>query len=184
MIARAVDNVLASHARPVIVVTGHQAEGVQQALAGKPVRLVHAPDYALGLSASLKAGIAAVPEECDAALVCLGDMPLVAGRVLDRLLAAYDREEGRLIVLPTFHGKQGNPMLWDRQFFPEIMGLSGDSGARSLVGPHADVVAEIEIGEDSVLRDFDTIEALAAIPDRFRPTVPPSPDAAPGERDR
>ncbi len=177
MIARVVDNVLSSHARPVIVVTGHQAEAVQGALAGKPVRLVHAADYALGLSASLKAGIAAVPEECDAALVCPGDMPLVPGRVLDRLLARFDREEGRLIVMPTFRGKQGNPMLWDRRFFPDIMRLSGDSGARSLVGPHADVVAEVEVGEEGVLQDFDTTEALAALPDRFRAAMPPSPFA-------
>ena len=81
------------------------------------VRYVQAPDYAEGLSASLKAGIAAVPPDCAAALVCLGDMPLVTGRMIDRLLAAYDPDEGRLIVLPVFHGKQGNPMLWDRRFF-------------------------------------------------------------------
>ena len=86
MIARVVDNVLSSNARPVLVVTGHQAEQIQHALGGRPVRYVHAADYAEGLSASLKAGIAAVPEECAAALVCLGDMPLVTGRMIDRLL--------------------------------------------------------------------------------------------------
>ncbi|MBV8575888.1 MAG: molybdopterin-binding/glycosyltransferase family 2 protein, partial [Acetobacteraceae bacterium] len=101
MIARVVDNVLSSHARPILVVTGHQSEQVEAALVGKPVRFVHAPDYAEGLAASLKAGIAAVPKECSAAVVCLGDMPLVTGRVLDRVLATYDRDEGRLIVLPT-----------------------------------------------------------------------------------
>ena len=121
MIARVVDNVLSSNARPILVVTGHQAEQVEHALGGRPVRYVHAADYAEGLSASLKAGIAAVPPECAAAMVCLGDMPLVTGRMIDRLLATYDPEEGRLIVLPTFRGKQGNPMLWDRRFFPEIL---------------------------------------------------------------
>ena len=101
------------------------AEQVEHALGGRPVRYVHAPDYAEGLSASLKAGIAAVPPECAAAIVCLGDMPLVTGRMIDRLLAVYDPDEGRLIVLPTFRGKQGNPMLWDRRFFPEILEISG-----------------------------------------------------------
>ena len=123
MIARVVDNVLSSNARPILVVTGHMAEQVEHALGGRPVRYVHAADYAEGLSASLKAGIAAVPPECAAAIVCLGDMPLVTGRMIDRLLAAYDPDEGRLIVLPVFHGKQGNPMLWDRRFFPEILGI-------------------------------------------------------------
>ncbi len=169
MIARVVDNVLSSKARPILVVTGHQAEHVEDALGGRPVRYVHAADYADGLAASLKTGIAAVPPECSAALVCLGDMPLVTGRMIDRLLSAYDPEEGRLIVLPTFHGKQGNPMLWDRRFFPEILQISGDSGARFLVGKHMEVVAEVEMADDAVLRDFDTTESLATLPQRLRP---------------
>jgi molybdenum cofactor cytidylyltransferase len=169
MIARVVDNVLSSNARPILVVTGHMAEQVEHALGGRPVRYVHAPDYAEGLSASLKAGIAAVPPDCAAALVCLGDMPLVTGRMIDRLLQVYDPDEGRLIVLPTYRGKQGNPMLWDRRFFPEILGITGDSGARFLVGKHAEVVAEVEMGEDAVLRDFDTTESLATLPRGMRP---------------
>lgn len=169
MIARVIDNVLSSLARPILVVTGHQAEQVEHALAGRPVRYVLADDYAGGLSASLKAGIAAVPPECAAAIVCLGDMPLVTGRMIDRLLAAYDPDEGRLIVLPTFHGKQGNPMLWDRRFFPEILAISGDSGARFLLGKHIEHVAEVEMADDAVLRDFDTAESLATLPQRLRP---------------
>jgi molybdenum cofactor cytidylyltransferase len=171
MVARVVENVLSSHARPILVVTGHQSMEVEAALAGKPVRFVHAPEYAEGLSASLKAGIAAVPEECAAALVCLGDMPLVTGRIIDRLLATYDRDEGRQIVLPTFRGKQGNPMLWDRRFFPEILQVAGDSGARFLLGRHLESVAEVEVGEDSVLRDFDTTDELATLPARLRPEL-------------
>jgi len=169
MIARVVDNVLSSNARPVLVVLGHMAEQVEHALGGRPVRYVHAADYAEGLSASLKAGIAAVPAECSAALVCLGDMPLVTGRMIDRLLSAYDPDEGRLIVLPAFRGKQGNPMLWDRRFFPEILQISGDSGARFLVGKHMESVAEVEMADDAVLRDFDTTESLATLPQRLRP---------------
>ncbi len=169
MIARVVDNVLSSGARPVLVVLGHQADEVEQILAGRPVRFVYAADYAEGLSASLKAGIAAVPPESAAAIVCLGDMPLVTGRMMDRLMASYDTTEGRRIVLPTFHGKQGNPMLWDRSFFPEILEISGDSGARFLLGKHLESVAEVEMADDAVLRDFDTTESLETLPARLRP---------------
>jgi molybdenum cofactor cytidylyltransferase len=169
MIARVVDNVLSSNARPILVVTGHQAEQVEHALGGRPVRYVHAPDYAQGLAESLKAGIASVPPECAGAIVCLGDMPLVTGRMIDRLLAMYDPDEGRSIVLPTFRGKQGNPMIWDRKFFPEILAISGDSGARFLVGKHAEQVAEVEMADDAVLRDFDTTESLATLPPKMRP---------------
>ncbi|CAH2604958.1 NTP transferase domain-containing protein [Rhodovastum atsumiense] len=168
MIARVVDNVLSSAARPVVVVTGHQAEAVRAALGGRPVGWVQASDYAAGLSASLKAGIAALPEEATAALVCLGDMPLVTGRMIDRLLAAYDPDEGRAIVVPTHQGQAGNPVLWDRAFFPEILALSGDKGARELLRHHAEQVVEVEV-EDAVLRDFDTPESLARLPQRLRP---------------
>jgi len=169
MIARVVDNVLSSNARPIMVVTGHQADQVEHALGGRPVRYVHAVDYAQGLAESLKAGIAAVPPECAGAIVCLGDMPLVTGRMIDRLLSVYDPEEGRSIVLPTFRGKQGNPMIWDRKYFPEILAISGDSGARFLVGKYAEAVAEVEMADDAVLRDFDTTESLNTLPPRMRP---------------
>jgi molybdenum cofactor cytidylyltransferase len=162
MVARVVDNVLASLARPVLVVTGHDAGAVERALAGRPVRFVHAARYAEGLAESLKAGIAAIPEDVSAALVCLGDMPLVAGPLLDRLIAAYD-DEGRSIVAPAFGGLPGNPVLWDRRHFAEIMSLTGDAGARSLLSRHREQVAEIEMGDDAVLRDFDTPESLATI---------------------
>jgi molybdenum cofactor cytidylyltransferase len=169
MIARVVDNVLSSQARPVLVVTGHRGAEIRAALGGRPVTFVDAPDYAAGLSASLKAGIAALPAEVAAALVCLGDMPLVTGRILDRILSAYDPEEGRSIVLPMHQARAGNPVLWDRGFFPEILSLTGDAGARSLLRRHAEQVAEVETGDDSVLRDFDTVDSLATLPPGMGP---------------
>jgi molybdenum cofactor cytidylyltransferase len=169
MIARVVDNVLSSAARPVLVVLGHRAEEIRAALGGRPVTYVTSEHYAAGLSASLKAGIEAVPAAAAAAIVCLGDMPLVTGRVLDRLIDAFDPDEGRAIVLPTHQGKQGNPVLWARRFFPEILALEGDIGARALIARHAELAAEVEIGEDAVLRDFDTVESLSALPQRLRP---------------
>ncbi len=169
MVARVVDNLLSSAARPVIVVTGHRAEEVRAAVAGRPVQVVHAADYADGLSASLRAGIAAVPGMASAALVCLGDMPLVTGRMIDRLIEAYDPDEGRSVVAPTCRGKIGNPILWDRRFFPDIAGLVGDVGARALLERHGDYVAQVEMDSDAVLRDFDTVESLATLPPHLRP---------------
>ncbi|RAI60382.1 NTP transferase domain-containing protein [Roseicella frigidaeris] len=164
MVARVVDNVLASRARPVVVVTGYERARVEEALAGRPVRFAHAEDYAEGLSASLRAGLAALPEDVEGVVICLGDMPLVGAAMIDRLAAAFDPEEGRAIVMPTFRGKQGNPMLWAREFLPEMMTISGDVGARHLAGKHADRVAEVEMADDAVLRDFDTTEALRQAP--------------------
>ena len=173
MIARVVDNALSSAARPVIVVTGHREAEVREALGRRPVRFVTAEDFESGLSASLRAGVAAVPAEAAAALVCLGDMPLVTGRMIDCLIEAHDADEGRLVVAPSGNGKLGNPVLWDRRFFPEIASLAGDAGARKLLDRHAEELTTVELGE-AVLRDFDTVESLASLPAHLRPALEPS----------
>ncbi|MBL8706674.1 MAG: molybdopterin-binding/glycosyltransferase family 2 protein [Rhodospirillales bacterium] len=162
MVARAVDAVLASQAQPVIVVTGNEPDKLRAALQGRDVTFVHNPDFAEGLSASLKRGIAAVPQDCDGALVCLGDMPRVSPKDLDRLIAAFNPVEGRAICVPLRDGKRGNPVLWSRRFFAEILALAGDVGAKHLIGAYPEAVAEVPTEDDGVLIDIDTPQALAA----------------------
>jgi molybdenum cofactor cytidylyltransferase len=163
MLAHTVDHVLASAARPVIVVTGHRAAEVRASLAERPVHFVLAERHGEGLAESLKAGLAALPDDAAAFLVCLGDMPLVGPTVLARMMAAYDPDEGRSIVVPVFNGQPGNPVLWDRRYVAEMQHLSGDTGARALLRRHADDVAEIEVDDDAVLVDFDTEASLARL---------------------
>jgi molybdenum cofactor cytidylyltransferase len=158
----AAEQALSSRARPVVVVTGHERARVEAALAGLDVRLVHNPDYAQGLSTSVKAGLAALPPEAEAAIVCLGDMPQVTSSLIDRLIAAFDPEANALVVLPTFSGKRGNPVLWSRRFFPELMALEGDVGARHLIGAYPEVVTEVPVENSAAMVDIDTPEALRA----------------------
>jgi molybdenum cofactor cytidylyltransferase len=156
----AVEQALASKARPVIVVTGHQRERVEAALSGLDVTFVHNPDYSEGMSTSVKAGIAAVPADADGAIVCLGDMPQVDARLIDRLLAAFDPEKGALVVVPTMDGKRGNPVVWSRRFFPELAALGGDVGARHLIASYPEAVAEVAVAGRAALVDVDTPDAL------------------------
>jgi molybdenum cofactor cytidylyltransferase len=162
---------LASRARPIVVVLGNQADEVDVALGKLPVERVRNPDFAEGLSTSLKRGIAMLPADVDGVVVCLGDMPLIAGRDVDRLIAAFNPLEGRAIIAPVRRGKRGNPLLWSRQFFPEMMALSGDQGARKLVEEHADLVAEVEMENDAIFIDIDTPDALAQLRDRVKPSA-------------
>jgi molybdenum cofactor cytidylyltransferase len=161
MVRRSVEAVVASGAAPVVVVLGHQKEGVAAALEGLPVRFVDNPDFATGLSTSLKRGLAEVPDSADAALVCLGDMPFVTHAELGRLAAAFNPVEGRAIVVPTRGGKRGNPVLFARRFFAEMREVAGDSGAKHLIGAYPESVAEVEMAGDGVLTDIDTPESLA-----------------------
>jgi molybdenum cofactor cytidylyltransferase len=157
------DAVLASRARPVIVVTGHQRERVEAALAGLPVKFVHNPHFADGLGTSLKAGIAAMPAEVDGAIVCLGDMPQVDAPLIDRLIGAFDPDKGALVVVPTIEGKRGNPVVWSRRFFPDLMAVEGDVGARYLIGRYSEAVSEVPLTGTAALTDVDTPEALEAV---------------------
>jgi molybdenum cofactor cytidylyltransferase len=113
------------------------------------------------MAASLKAGIAALPLEADAVLVCLGDMPLVTAALIDRLIGAYRSQPAPCIVVPTCHGQRGNPVLWDRAYFADMVVLAGDAGARGLLTRHAAQVTEVETGDHAVLTDFDTPESFA-----------------------
>jgi molybdenum cofactor cytidylyltransferase len=159
----ATEHVLASRAKPVTVVTGHQKERVERALAGLPVTFIHNPDFADGLSTSLKTGIAALPAEADGVVVCLGDMPQVSASLVDRLIAAFDPERGALVAIPTIAGKRGNPVLWSRRFFPDLMAVEGDVGARHLIGGYGEAVVEVPVEDAAALTDVDTPEALTAV---------------------
>ena len=161
MARRAARALLASKAMRPLVVTGHEAARVRAALDGLDVGFVHNPDYADGLSASLRRGLAALGDDCDGALVCLADMPGVRAADIDRTIAAFDTLEGRAIVAPTCRGKRGNPVLWGARFFAQMAAVSGDVGARHLIGENAEWVCEVEVG-DGVLADIDTAGALAA----------------------
>jgi len=162
MVRHAVLAVTASQVATTIVVTGHEADQVLAALDGTGVAFAHNPDYEGGLSTSLHAGLEAVPADIDGVLVCLGDMPGITPVLINRLIAAFHPAEGRAIVLPTYRGKRGNPVLWDRRFFDAMKTVSGDVGARHLLGENEELVVEIETGDEAVLIDIDTPQALKA----------------------
>ena len=162
MVVHAARALLDSHASPVIVVLGHQPEQVERALTGLDVRFVRNPDYAGGLSTSLRTGLSALPDTCDGAVVALGDMPGIRAGDIDVLIDAFEPGSGQSIVVPTHDGKRGNPVLWARRYFADITAVSGDVGARHLIGANADQVHEVPTDNPGVLIDLDTPEAVAA----------------------
>ena len=162
MARHVVEAALGSSAEPVIVVTGKDGEKVRALLDSKNVSFIDNPDFAKGLSESLKRGLKTLADDCDGAIVLLGDMPGVTDALIDRLIAAFDPAEGRAICVATRNGKRGNPVLFARRFFPEIEAIEGDVGARGLIGAYPDLVVEVEAGDNAPLIDIDTPEALAA----------------------
>jgi len=163
LVTHVVDMLLTAQVFSVTIVTGHQAEQVRKALEGRRVHFTHNPRYGEGLSTTLAAGISALPPEADGVIVCLGDMPRLTREAVDKLIAAFNPAENRTICVPTSGGKRGNPVLWGKRYFAEMRAISGDVGARHLIGEHANQLVEVEIGDRGVLIDVDTREALDAL---------------------
>lgn len=159
LVRRMAERVLASKAVGLVVVTGHQAARIREALSGLDVKVAHNQDFASGLSGSLKAGVAAVADDAAGALVVLGDMPGVHTDDLDRLVKAFERSGGRAVVRATHEGKRGNPVILPRSLFAAVAHLEGDTGARHLVEAEGVDVIDVEIGVGAGV-DVDTPEAL------------------------
>jgi molybdenum cofactor cytidylyltransferase len=163
MIAQTVQRIAAASVESVAVVTGHQADEIKSALGDQKVTFVHNSQYEEGLASSLRAGVAALRDSCDAILVCLGDMPLVDARDVNRMIAAFNPIENRSIVVPV-HGRSfGNPVLWGSEHFAALMACEGDRGARGLLEKLKDDAVEIPVDHAGVVLDADTPEALATI---------------------
>ncbi|WP_353218204.1 molybdopterin-binding/glycosyltransferase family 2 protein [Sandarakinorhabdus sp.] len=163
LVAHSVDAIAAAGLPPPIVVLGHQAAAVRAALAGRTVSFALAADWQDGMGRSLAAGIAAVPADWDAVLVCLADMP----RIEPALIAALAAAAGEVIV-PEFQGRRGHPVRWPRAAFARLMSLAGDVGGRAIMADFA--LTALSAPSDACLDDIDTPAALTAL--RARPALP------------
>ncbi len=163
MLIAAVEAVLESKVDEVIVVTGHEAASVEQAIAPYDVRPVHNPDYADGLSTSLRCGLSMIDGDTDGVIFCLGDMPKIRAHHIDALIDSFDPIEGRRICVPTVNGKRGNPVLWSSDYVSDILGVGGDTGARHLIGENEEAVVEVPFDDAAAVTDVDTPEMYEKI---------------------
>jgi CTP:molybdopterin cytidylyltransferase MocA/ADP-ribose pyrophosphatase YjhB (NUDIX family) len=162
LVRRVAEEAVASRAGETVVVTGAYRDGIERALAGLPIRLAHNADYARGMSTSLRVGLSALRREADAAIIVLADQPLVDRSVLDALIDRYERS-GAAIVQPSYAGEPGNPVLWDRTLFGELMAREGDQGGRELLRGRAGEVARVELATSGPGQDVDTPEEYEAL---------------------
>jgi molybdenum cofactor cytidylyltransferase len=149
----------------LLVVTGHRAEHVQAALAGLPVTLVHNEAFLDGQSTSVRAGIAALSDDAEAAVILLADQPLLRSATIDALIKAY-RAHHPPIVAPQYQGQRGNPVLFDRMLFPALLAIQGDQGARPVLQTHRQQIHLVDVADNGVLLDLDTPDAYQQLWDR------------------
>ncbi|SRR6266487_338266 len=176
VLAHVIAAALASQARPIIVVLGHQAAQVRAQIAAylahPDVLSIENPDYLQGMSTSLRAGIQALSARENkegslshfpaGALIMLGDQPLMTAHIMDTLIASK-RTTGKRILIPFYNGERGNPVLFDASLFPELLEITGDGGARSVIERHRQEIANIELGASIASYDVDTWDAYQAV---------------------
>ncbi|MCR8923913.1 nucleotidyltransferase family protein [Dasania sp. GY-MA-18] len=164
LIMRVVNAAAQAQLQTIIVVTGHEADAVAQATQGLAVRCVHNPDFASGMASSLRCGLQTLVgnnHAFDGAIILLGDMPLISGTDITKLLTAFNSHDQ--IVAPYYQGRRGNPVLWGRDYFAEIEQLSGDSGAKVLLSRHAHNIIKVPVDHSGIFADIDSPEAYAEL---------------------
>ena len=161
-------NVRHSAASEVILVLGAAAESIQNRISPHNFRTVINPEYAEGMASSLRAGIAALSPQTEAALIVLADQPFVRPETLDHLIAEYARTR-QPILIPTWQGTRGNPVLLGRAIFPEVMQLQGDAGCRAIFGRHPNAILNVEVKDEGILLDIDNQEDYQRVKAGFPP---------------
>ncbi len=157
-----VDHALAAGFDETLVVVGYHADDVRRLLAGRPVRIAENPDFSQGQSTSVRVGIAALAPSTEAAIILLGDQPLVDAATLNMLLAAW-RHTTRPIVAPFYQGQRGNPVLFARTLFPELSNVTGDQGGREVLQHHAHEIEPVLITNPDAAQDIDTWQEYQAL---------------------
>jgi molybdenum cofactor cytidylyltransferase len=137
LIRHTLRRVLVSSLDQVILVVGHEADDVRDTVADLEVKCIFNPDAAAGQSTSVRAGLAALSSDVEAAVFILGDQPGIDPGVIDALVAAW-RTSGAPVAAPRYEDRMGNPVLFDRRVFPELAALEGDTGARPVVRAYHD----------------------------------------------
>lgn len=156
VIRTTVEKALQSDFQPVIVVVGAKAEYITAEIHDLPIIIVQNADWLQGQSTSLKCGIWTIPPEVESVCILLADQPLISRDTL-HCLSLHQESYPDEIIAPLYHGKRGNPVLFPRKFFPDLLDrISGDSGGREIIrekGAHF-----VEVKDSFVIRDIDTIE--------------------------
>ena len=154
VIAHVVDQILAGAVDETYVVIGHEGERVRRELSDSRVSIVQNPDYESGMLSSVRCGLSSLPPECRTVLVALGDQPSVTSTLLDRMVRSFEQTEKKILV-PTYDGRRGHPLLLANEYRDEIMTQYDDVGLRGLLHAHPDDVFELSVPTSAVLCDID-----------------------------
>tara|TARA_Y100000590_G_C15337324_1_gene870078 strand:+ start:54 stop:620 length:567 start_codon:yes stop_codon:yes gene_type:complete len=154
LIKHSVKNILASSVDELIVVLGYQKEAIENIIdKNKKIKFIFNKNYKNGMASSIKTGLNQLSEETEAFFICLGDMPMVSNDIYNQLIKSKNSKE---IIVPTYKGQQGNPVLFSKSMKDKINTLQGDVGANKILELNKNKVFKLSINNNCIIKDFDT----------------------------
>ena len=154
LIKYSVKNILASSINELIIVLGHQKEIIEKLIdKNEKIKFIFNKDFESGMASSIKTGLNNLPKKTEAFFICLGDMPMVSHDIYNQLIKSKDNKE---IIVPTYKGQQGNPVLFNKSMKEKILDITGDAGAKKIFKLNKDKILNLEINDQNITRGFDT----------------------------
>ncbi len=174
ILQRCFETLFKSEVHELIVVLSTRNQGARKLFRGEKVRVAINPLFKAGMSTSIRRGLREIHSHCRGILIALGDQPLLKTRTINALIHAFNRADGGIIV-PSFRGTRGHPVIFDRRFKKELLKLKGDIGGRSIIERHPEDVRVVPVRSAGVVKDIDVWSA-------YQPPIPAAPDPERGER--
>ena len=171
VLGQTIENVRRAAVNEIVLVLGASAETIRCRLPApllQGLKVVVNPQYEQGMASSLRAGLGALAPQIDAALIVLADQPFVRPETLDQLCRKHRQTQAQMVI-PSYRGRRGNPVLLDRSVFPQVMALEGDSGCRAIFSSHKESTVNLEVEDEGILLDLDNQEDY----ERLRGVSPP-----------
>ena len=153
LIKLSVKNILASSINELIIVLGHQKEIIEKFIdKNKKIKFVFNKNFESGMASSIKTGLNHLSEKTEAFFICLADMPMVNHDIYNQLIKSKDNKE---IIVPTYKGQQGNPVLFDKSMKENLLDIRGDVGAKKILESNKDKILNLEINDQSISESFN-----------------------------
>ena len=149
------DALIQSMVKEVIVVLGDRTKILKNQLRGRKVKVIMNPHYRRGMSTSIRKGIRAIDPNSHGILIALGDMPFLGSRTVNSLIRTFSQGKGTIVV-PSFRGRKGHPVIFHRKYEKELLQLKEDVGGKSIIESHPGEVRLVQIRSEGVIKDIDT----------------------------
>ena len=171
LIKYSVKNILGSAVDELIIVVGHERELIEKIIENnKKIKFVYNDNFASGVASSIKAGLENISKKSESFFICLGDMPNINQNIYNKLIKSKNNYNKKLsteykkeIIIPTFEGQYGNPVLFSKFMKKKIMKIKGDNGAKDIILLNKNKILSVPFNQDGILLDIDTDDNFKAL---------------------